>query len=103
VKWIIYIGLWISTTKSLNWFYIVAKGISKDLLKEFEDLKNHDLLRDKLVASHCNALGKKHFIDFGQKGVTLVWSSLSNLLLYGSTAKVSYAKKNGVLICLGPD
>jgi 5-methylthioadenosine/S-adenosylhomocysteine deaminase len=83
--------------------YHLAEGISTELVKEFDDLKNHGLLRDKLVAIHCNALGKKHFVDFGQKGVTLVWSPLSNLLLYGSTAKVIYAKKNGVLICLGSD
>jgi 5-methylthioadenosine/S-adenosylhomocysteine deaminase len=83
--------------------YHLAEGISKGLMKEFDDLKNHNLIRDKLVAIHCNALGKKQLVDFGQKGVTLVWSPLSNLLLYGSTAKVSFAKKNGVLICLGPD
>ncbi len=83
--------------------YHLAEGISKELEKEFDELKTHNLLRDKLVAIHCNALRKTHFAEFGQKGVTLVWSPLSNMLLYGSTARVSYAKKNGVLICLGPD
>ena len=89
--------------KGNAFIYHLAEGISKELEKEFDELKKHNLLRDKLVAIHCNALRKTHFADFGQKGVTLVWSPLSNMLLYGSTARVSYAKKNGVLICLGPD
>ena len=89
--------------KGNAFIYHLAEGISKELEKEFDELKKHNLLRDKLVAIHCNALRKTHFADFGQKGVILVWSPLSNMLLYGSTARVSYAKKNGVLICLGPD
>jgi 5-methylthioadenosine/S-adenosylhomocysteine deaminase len=83
--------------------YHLAEGTNKALEKEYDDLKAHNLVRDRLVAIHCTALKKKHYVDFGQNGVRMVWSPLSNMLLYGSTAKVVSAKKNGVLICLGPD
>ena len=36
-------------------------------------------------------------------GASMVWSPLSNLLLYGGTADVSLAKSAGVTIALGPD
>jgi 5-methylthioadenosine/S-adenosylhomocysteine deaminase len=89
--------------KGNAFIYHLAEGKSIELESEYDALKSHSLIRDKLVAIHCNALRKKHFLDFGKTGVKMVWSPLSNMLLYGSTARVVYAKSNGVLICLGPD
>jgi hypothetical protein len=39
----------------------------------------------------------------GKKNAKLVWSPLSNLMLYKATTDVAAAKKNGVLVCLGSD
>ena len=39
----------------------------------------------------------------GQHGGSMVWSPLSNLLLYGATARVDAAKRAGVRIGLGSD
>lgn len=83
--------------------YHLAEGTDKALEKEYTDLSVHSLVNDKLVAIHSTALKSRHFVEFGKRNVRMVWSPLSNFLLYGSTAKVRLAKKNGVLICLGPD
>jgi 5-methylthioadenosine/S-adenosylhomocysteine deaminase len=48
-------------------------------------------------------LKEAHFEVIGRKKVKIVWSPLSNLLLYGSTTDVVAAKKHKVLICLGSD
>jgi 5-methylthioadenosine/S-adenosylhomocysteine deaminase len=83
--------------------YHLAEGTSTKLYAEYEDLKNYGLIGKKLVGIHCTALNTAHFKFLGTKKARLVWSPLSNLLLYGSTAKVIAAKKNGILISLGSD
>ena len=90
--------------KGCNAFiYHLAEGTSPKLHQEFETLKKYGLLSDKLVAVHCAALTKEHWQFMGSRQAKLVWSPLSNLLLYGKTADVIAAKENGVLISLGTD
>ena len=36
-------------------------------------------------------------------GASMIWSPLSNLLLYGQTADISAAKESGILIGIGSD
>jgi 5-methylthioadenosine/S-adenosylhomocysteine deaminase len=83
--------------------YHLAEGTSPKLQEEYTDLESRGLLKDKLVAIHCIAITKAQWTKMGQHGVKLVWSPLSNFLLYGKTADVISAKNNGVLICLGSD
>jgi len=83
--------------------YHLAEGSSEELLAEYTDLEEHGLLREKLVGIHCTALNTSNWKTLGKKGVKLVWSPLSNLLLYGKTADVVSAKNNGVIISLGSD
>ena len=83
--------------------YHLAEGTSEELLREYTDLEEHGLLREKLVGIHCTALNRNNWKTLGKKGVKLVWSPLSNLLLYGKTADVVSAKNNGVIISLGSD
>jgi cytosine/adenosine deaminase-related metal-dependent hydrolase len=56
-----------------------------------------------LAGIHCVALQKKDFEVLAKAGASMVWSPLSNLLLYGETADVTEARKAGVRTALGPD
>src|SRR5262249_53868071 len=52
---------------------------------------------------HCAALQPDDFKFLADNGSAMVWSPLSNLLLYGATAEIAAAKHAGVRIALGPD
>lgn len=56
-----------------------------------------------LVAIHCLALGRADFDVLAGHGGSMVWSPLSNLLLYGRTAEVGAAIAAGVPVALGSD
>ncbi len=56
-----------------------------------------------LAGIHCVALQKSDFDVLAKAKASMVWSPLSNLLLYGQTADVSKAREAGVLVALGPD
>ena len=56
-----------------------------------------------LAGIHSTALHADDFRIMASKKGAMVWSPLSNLLLYGDTAKVAAAKKEGVRIGIGPD
>jgi cytosine/adenosine deaminase-related metal-dependent hydrolase len=56
-----------------------------------------------LAGIHCAALNAEDFGVFGERSGSMVWSPLSNLLLYGATANVKEAKARGVRIALGSD
>src|SRR6185295_13544522 len=43
------------------------------------------------------------FAVLAQKNASMIWSPLSNLLLYGGTARVDAARNAGVVIGLGSD
>lgn len=56
-----------------------------------------------LAGIHCAALTAEDLERYGRLGGAMVWSPLSNLLLYGKTARVAHAKRYGVRIGLGSD
>jgi 5-methylthioadenosine/S-adenosylhomocysteine deaminase len=56
-----------------------------------------------LAGIHCVALAPEDFGVLAENGGAMVWSPLSNLLLYGQTADVGAAKEAGVRIALGSD
>jgi len=56
-----------------------------------------------LAGIHAAALQKADFQVMADHGGAMIWSPLSNLLLYGDTADVKSAKAAGVRIGLGPD
>ncbi|MFZ5625263.1 MAG: amidohydrolase family protein [Gemmatimonadota bacterium] len=56
-----------------------------------------------LAGIHCAALRDADFAILGRLGGAMIWSPLSNLLLYGGTARVDAAKRNGVRIGIGSD
>ena len=60
-------------------------------------------LSPSLVGIHSAALTPADFDVMADHGAAMVWSPLSNLLLYGATADVAAAKAAGVRIGLGSD
>ena len=60
-------------------------------------------INENLVGIHCTGLAAPDFTVLAQHGASMVWSPLSNLLLYGATADIAAAKSAGVPIGLGPD
>jgi cytosine/adenosine deaminase-related metal-dependent hydrolase len=82
---------------------------------EFVTLASKGLLTDSTVIIHGNGLQPDDFVAMRAAGAAradgrgdglgakLVWSPLSNLLLYGQTALVYHALQAGVVITLGTD
>jgi 5-methylthioadenosine/S-adenosylhomocysteine deaminase len=90
----------------------LSEGIDPTARKHFLALEFPDpdlpdatkwAINDALIGIHAAALKPEDFKTFGQFGGSMVWSPLSNLLLYGATANVQEAKARKVLIALGSD
>ncbi len=60
-------------------------------------------VNDRLCAIHCTALDADDFRRLARGGATMVWSPLSNYLLYGETADIRAAKEAELPISLGSD
>ena len=72
----------------------------------FERLKIEEerwAVNDRLCAIHCTALHADDFRRLARGGATMVWSPLSNYLLYGDTADIGSAKEAELPISLGSD
>ena len=85
------------------WIVHLAEGTDAKSRKEFTTLKQLHLLRDVTVIIHGTALTSTEFEEMSQAGAKLVWSPLSNLLLYGKTTDIPAALSANVLVCLGAD
>jgi len=57
----------------------------------------------QLTGIHCAALQPEDFAVMGALGGAMVWSPMSNLLLYGATANIRAAIDAGVRIGIGSD
>jgi 5-methylthioadenosine/S-adenosylhomocysteine deaminase len=60
-------------------------------------------INDRLAAIHAAGLLPEDFEVLARHQGSMVWSPLSNLLLYGATAQVDAARRAGVRIGLGSD
>jgi 5-methylthioadenosine/S-adenosylhomocysteine deaminase len=85
------------------WIVHLAEGIDPESRSEFASLKKLKLLRDITVIIHGTALQSPEFHEMANAGAKLVWSPLSNLLLYGKTTDIPAALSAGLVICLGVD
>jgi hypothetical protein len=56
-----------------------------------------------LAGIHCVALEAADLDVMADHGAAIVWSPLSNLLLYGKTAKIKQALARGIRVALGSD
>jgi hypothetical protein len=68
-----------------------------------EIAKNDWALNNTFTGIHSAGLLPEDFDVMAQQQASMVWSPLSNLLLYGGTARVEAAKAAGVKIALGSD
>jgi 5-methylthioadenosine/S-adenosylhomocysteine deaminase len=106
------------------WLIHLAEGVRDDQRRpgdtfssraEFATLQGLGLLSDMTVIIHGTGLEADDFASMRNApslrtdgssdglGAKLVWSPLSNLLLYGQTALVYQALRAGVTVCLGTD
>ena len=85
----------------------LAEGTSDKARKHFLSLKNDKgewAVTNALAGIHCTALkGAADFDVLGKAGASVVWSPLSNLLLYGDTTQVNVARSSGCKVSLGSD
>lgn len=91
--------------KGRPFIYHLSEGTDADARQRFLDLEvepGHWAIAPNLVAIHGVALEAGDLARLrGAAG--LVWSPLSNLLLYGETADVAAAARRGVPVALGAD
>lgn len=81
----------------------LAEGVDDSSRDEFEVLRRHDLLVPEVVSIHATALTEEQLETMGRAGMKIVWSPLSNLILYGETTKIPAALRAGVKVALAPD
>lgn len=66
-------------------YFHLAEGLDAKATAQFEALKQHGLVRRNLVCIHCLALDAQGHKQLAAASSRVVWSPLSNLLLYGQT------------------
>lgn len=84
----------------------LSEGANAKARGEFTVFRNPTgewALGPALAGIHALGLAPEDFAPLGAAGASIVWSPLSNLLLYGQTAHVDAAHHSGVLIALGSD
>ncbi len=84
----------------------LSEGVDDAARAHFQTLQFPDgtwAITDSLAGIHCVALKPPDFEVLVSHNASMVWSPLSNLLLYGATADVSAAKAAGLRMSIGPD
>jgi len=85
----------------------LCEGIDGKARRHFEALKLDDddnfAINDHLTGIHSTALTPDDFKIMAKREGAIVWSPLSNLLLYGETTNIKAAHAEGVMIALGSD
>ena len=84
-------------------FVHLAEGIDDSSRAEFDQLRTLGLVKPQTVAIHATALNPAQLTEMGQAGMKIVWSPLSNLLLYGKTTDIPTALANHIPVALAPD
>lgn len=84
----------------------LSEGVDETANKHFQSLRIADekwAINKQLAGIHCSGLKEKDFDILGKEKGAMIWSPMSNLLLYGETAKIKAAKEAGVRIGIGSD
>ena len=90
--------------KKLDAFVVHAgEGIDSHELAEWSQLKSFGLNVPQLVMIHTAAFGANEYREAAAVGAKVIWSPLSNLLLYGKTADIPTALAAGLNVSLGTD
>ena len=81
----------------------LAEGPSTRMADEFRYLKQSGLIGPNLIAIHGVGLTEPQLKEMAVAKAKLVWSPLSNFLLYGKTANIDAARRSGLSISIAPD
>lgn len=84
----------------------LSEGIDANAHEHFAALQldtDRWAITSALAGIHCVALTQSDFAAMHSHDGAMIWSPLSNLLLYGQTADIRAAKAQGVLMGLGSD
>jgi cytosine/adenosine deaminase-related metal-dependent hydrolase len=81
----------------------IGEGIDDHARMEWDTLKTMGLNLPQLVIIHAAAFTPAQFTEVAAAGAKVIWSPLSNLLLYGATADIPSAMRAGVRVSLGAD
>lgn len=81
----------------------LAEGPSPRMAEEFRYIKQSGLLGPNLIAIHGVGLTEPQLKEMAAAKAKLVWSPLSNFILYGKTANVDAARRAGVAMSIAPD
>jgi cytosine/adenosine deaminase-related metal-dependent hydrolase len=84
----------------------LSEGLDKAARKAFLALQNSQgtwAISSALAGIHCTGLLPEDFAVLKSHSGSMVWSPLSNLMLYGGTTDIVAAKAAGVPISLGSD
>jgi 5-methylthioadenosine/S-adenosylhomocysteine deaminase len=79
------------------------KSEAREHFRSLEIAPGQWALTNAFCGIHAAGLLPEDFAVLAGKHASMVWSPLSNLLLYGGTARVEAARKEGVRIGLGSD
>lgn len=87
------------------YFLHLSEGTDEATRKHFTDLElpNGWAITSILAGIHATALQPKDLHVLRQKGAAVVWSPLSNLVLYGDTMRIKSARSEQLRIGLGSD
>ena len=83
----------------------IAEGLPTDAesAQELDILEAHNLLTPHTALIHSVGLSPSQLARVHKAGASIVWSPRSNFELYGQTANVAAAFRQGVTISLAPD
>jgi hypothetical protein len=85
------------------YFYHLSEGIDDGSRRFYSDLFDNDLLQDSLVAIHALALRRGDLRTLKDRKCKVVWSPMSNILLYGKTLDPRWLADLKVPFSLGCD
>ena len=84
----------------------LSEGVDEAAHDHFEALKMKDgkwAITNALAGIHCVALTETDFDILKENNGSMIWSPLSNLLLYGQTVDIKAAHEKKVLMGIGSD
>lgn len=89
-----------------KWILHLSEGVDSHAHDAFQSLDmgaGRWAITPNLIGIHCLGLAQTDFETLARHGGSMVWSPLSNMLLYGQTADVGAALAAGVPVALGSD
>jgi 5-methylthioadenosine/S-adenosylhomocysteine deaminase len=84
----------------------LAEGVDAEARQHFRSLRigpDEWAITPSLAGIHCAGLAGRDYQIFRARGGSMVWSPLSNLLLFGGTADIARARAEDLPVALGSD